>query len=150
MKEILNKEKNVELIIHLGDGIADTAGFAHDFPFIEVICVRGNGDPGHTPTEKTFSRNGRTFFITHGHLCNVNGGLELLTEKAAGQKADIALYGHTHVSLEKYDSERKLYIMNPGSVISSRNGKPPSYGVVELLPAGIVTTVKKVPTGLFK
>jgi putative phosphoesterase len=150
MRDVLNKEKNVGLIIHLGDGESDTASFANDFPFIEVICVRGNGDPGHTPTERTFSRGGKTFFITHGHLYGVNSNLDALTAKAVHERADIVLFGHTHTSLETYSGEHRLYVLNPGSVSSSRNGKPPTYGVVELLPSGIVTSVRKVPTWPFK
>jgi putative phosphoesterase len=151
MKDVLNREKNVDLIIHLGDGEADTAAFAHDFPFIELICVRGNGDAGHTPTEMILAKGDKTFFITHGHMYGVdNNNLESLTNRAVELKADIVLFGHSHKRLEAYNGEHKIYFMNPGSVSTPRDDKPPAYGVVELLPAGIVTSVKKVPTWPFK
>lgn len=150
MKNVLKKEKNAGLFIHLGDGERDTAGFDVDIPRTEYICVRGNCDMGRTPTERTIVKQGKTFFITHGHEYDVKNGLERLVQKAAEQKADIVLFGHTHESIETYDSEHRIYLLNPGSISLPKHGKPPTYGVVEITTAGIVTSVVKIRTGLFK
>jgi putative phosphoesterase len=149
MSEVLNKEKNADLCIHLGDGERDTAGFHADFPFKNFYCVRGNCDPGHTPAERTIPIGGKTLFITHGHLYDVKNGLERLTQTAVELKADIVLYGHTHEGFETYDSVHKIHFLNPGSISMPKPGKPPTYGILELLPSGVATSVVKYRTGWF-
>jgi putative phosphoesterase len=150
MHRVFEKEKNVDLYIHLGDGERDTAGFHNDIPFKEHYCVRGNCDSGYTPTEKFFSAAGKKLFITHGHLYDVKTGLERLTQRAVELKADIVLYGHTHEGLETYDTARKIHFLNPGSISLPKHGKPPTYGVVEILGGKTVVSVVKLRTGLFK
>jgi putative phosphoesterase len=80
----------------------------------------------------------------------VKNGLEQLTKRAVELKADIVLYGHTHEAKETYDSEHKLHLLNPGSISQPKPGKPPTYGVVEIIGNKIVTSVVKLKTGLFK
>lgn len=150
MRDIAKKEKNADLFIHLGDGERDTLGFDTDIPTKEYICVRGNCDTGHTLTEKTLDLCGRRLFITHGHVYHVKNGLEPLREKAVEQRADVVLFGHTHEGFESYDAVHRIFFLNPGSISMPKHGKSPTYGVVELNAAGIVTSVAKVRTGLFK
>jgi putative phosphoesterase len=150
MHRVLEKEKNADLFIHLGDGERDTAGFQTDIPFKDYYCVRGNCDPGHTSTEKIFSAGGKTIFITHGHEYGVKHGLELLKNKAVEQKAEIVLFGHTHEGFEAYDSEHNIHFLNPGSISLPKPGKPPTYGVLELLNSGVAASVVKFRAGLFR
>jgi putative phosphoesterase len=150
MHRVFEKEKNVDLFIHLGDGERDTVGFHDDIPFKEHYCVRGNCDPGYTPTEKVLTAAGKKLFITHGHLYDVKSGLERLKQRAEELKAEIVLYGHTHEGLETYDAARRIHFLNPGSISLPKPGKPPTYGVLELLHSGVVTSVVKFRAGLFR
>ena len=150
MGNIAKKEKNASLFVHLGDGERDTVGFDTDIPTKEYICVRGNCDTGHTPTERLLEFSGKRLFITHGHMYGVKDGLERLTYRALELNADVVLFGHTHEGFGSYDSARKLYLLNPGSISLPKYGKSPTYGVVELTASGVVTSVVKVRTGLFK
>jgi putative phosphoesterase len=76
--------------------------------------------------------------FAHGHTFNVKAGADEFLTTARNLGAHIALYGHTHTALRNY--EDGLYIMNPGSVAVPRGG-PPTYGMIDITPAGVVTTI---------
>lgn len=88
----------------------------------KIICVRGNCEAEVDqmvlpfPCMSDFSQlmaDGKTFFLTHGHLWNP----DKLPTLSAGS---IFLYGHTHVKLDKtIDGIRCL---NPGSVSIPKDG----------------------------
>ncbi|MCI7805035.1 MAG: metallophosphoesterase family protein, partial [Oscillospiraceae bacterium] len=59
--------------------------------------------------------------------------------KARSMGADIALYGHTHERFCAY--EDGLYIMNPGSTSCPRDGRKPSFGIIDVSPSGIMTNI---------
>jgi putative phosphoesterase len=149
MREVLQKGKPADLIIHLGDGERDTVGFADDAPFARCLCVKGNCDPGQTVTERLVTEAGKTIFLTHGHMYYVKSGLERLKEKAAAVKADIVLYGHTHMPSEEYDPIGKTYYLNPGSISDPKGEKHPTYGVVEIIEGKITTSIVRHKTGWF-
>lgn len=123
-------------VIHLGDGAREFEAVAARYPDKRFYNVRGNGDWGcHTipdTGEELFS--GRRVFFTHGHLYGVKTGLYRVVCAARERKADILLFGHTHMPLEDY--EEGLFILNPGSI--AHGG---SYGIVDITPAGVVTNV---------
>ena len=54
---------------------------------------------------------------------------------ARERKADILLFGHTHVPMQDYDDG--LYVLNPGSL----HGANASYGILDITPAGIMTNL---------
>ena len=67
----------------------------------------------------------------------VKGTLSALAAAARERGADIALFGHTHLRLERYlpperDGERPLWLFNPGSISRPREGRP-SYGIIDIL-----------------
>jgi putative phosphoesterase len=68
--------------------------------------------------------------FTHGHRYSVNYGTNILVYQAKAEKAQLALYGHTHVSLcEKVGD---ITVFNPGSLGNPRDSKGPSYGVIKI------------------
>lgn len=73
---------------------------------------------------------GHTIYIVHGNVQGVYYGTEQLQEEAAMAGADIALYGHTHITDETRLSS--VYFVNPGSCSHPRGGQPPSCAVLEL------------------
>ena len=82
-----------------------------------------------------------TVMMTHGHLFGVKSGIDSAVRYASEHRADILLYGHTHVVQERYLPKgteiggiilsKPLWIMNPGSLGSPRNGSP-SYGLIQI------------------
>ena len=103
------------------------------------LQVRGNCDWGSTlPSVGEITLEGRKIFYTHGHLHNVKYGLYQIVCAARERKADILLFGHTHVPLTDY--EDGLYLLNPGSL----HGSQGTYGILDITPAGIVTNVVRL------
>lgn len=82
----------------------------------------------------------RGVMLTHGHLFSAKTSLSALIDEGRARRADLVLFGHTHTPLEKTVEQDGHYmtLFNPGSV-----GMGGSYGVVELLPAGILCSVVK-------
>ena len=104
--------------------------------------VLGNCDPIYTPLGYPFSEElllspcEYTVMLTHGHSYSVKSGYERAAAYAYKRGADILLFGHTHIPMEKYIpvgstlgdvvTERPFRIMNPGSL---REG---SYGLLQI------------------
>ena len=134
-------ENYADLYIHLGDGERELDDFCISHPDKQVYHVRGNCDfASMSPDELLISPDDKNVILAvHGHNHAVKYTLEPLKELAVSKGANIVLFGHTH---SRYcDYENGLYILNPGSVSMPRDGKKPSFGVVELLPKGILTNI---------
>jgi len=135
------EETGAELLIHLGDDIADATALAQlvDIP---VLKVPGNCDLGaHEPRELLQSITGRTFLITHGDLYKVKNGLDRLVEKASGMKAAVVLFGHTHIpAIQKLDG---VLLINPGTLMAGCDSK--SYALLTVTPAKISAEIIYLP-----
>ena len=103
--------------------------------------VCGNCDLASlSPDELLISPDDKNLiFAVHGHNHGVKYSLETLKKTARNKGANIALFGHTHSRYNEYDNG--LYILNPGSIYIPRDGNKPSFGVIELLPEGIITNI---------
>lgn len=129
--EAVKKHPKAELIIHCGDGEEE----AEDIKILNknkmVISVKGNCDWCSTlnAIEKP-KIQGKQFFITHGHIHNVKNGLNNIITAANNNEADILLFGHTHIPLQKkvVKNNKTMYILNPGSC----SGRSPTYGHVTI------------------
>ncbi len=136
LRDIVQVHPTVGVFVHLGDGEREFEYLCANFPFKELFCVRGNGDLGSlSPTEDVIQLGGKRIFITHGHTYGVKRGLDELKRRAGELRADLVLFGHTHVAMTEYDSKTGIYYMNPGSVSFPQNS-PASYGVVDITDAG--------------
>ena len=93
------------------------------------LQVRGNCDWGSTlPKEELVPLGGKRIFALHGHTRLVKYGLQDLVSEAKARKADVAIYGHTHVA--RVDYIDGIYFMCPGSV---RGG---DYGMIDITDKG--------------
>ena len=135
MKRALDLQPNADVIIHCGDGAEQFKYLKETLQDKTVIGVRGNCDWSSTlPPAECVELAGKTVFITHGHLYNVKFGLTELEYAAHEQKADIALFGHTHMPMT--DFEDGVHYMNPGSC----SGYFASFGIIDITDKGDVVT----------
>lgn len=105
-----------DAVFHLGDVMADADQLSLAFPTLKLYEVAGNCDffRQNSPLEQMVYLEGKTIFYLHGHTQSVKTGLDAILMKADSLKADILLFGHTHIRLKKNFEE--LLVVNPGAV----------------------------------
>lgn len=141
LKKAVEKHLDANLLIHLGDGQKDIETVMAEHPNIKYYHVAGNCDFGSVlPSAKTIDADYNIkIFATHGHLYHVKYTLEYLKETARESGCNIVLYGHTHIKYNSY--EDGLYILNPGSISCPKDSTKPSYAIIDISKAGIVTNI---------
>ena len=107
-----------DAVVHLGDYFDDAQALAEEYPGTPFYRVPGNCDryrcaPG-TPEIRVERVLGVDLYMTHGHRHKVKQFLHLLLRDAKASRADVVLYGHTHVA-NCYQDPDGMWIMNPGS-----------------------------------
>ena len=144
VEEVLRRHPTKDALLFLGDGLADFGAQ----PPLGFAAVRGNcdglgffGSSFDAPAERLMCFDGVKFLLLHGHSKGVKSGLERAMAYAYDRGADVLLYGHTHIALEKYFPvgsefcgrviDRPMYAFNSGSLGEPRDGAP-SFGVVEI------------------
>lgn len=102
-----------DLIVHLGDYEVDARLLAYECE-IQVRSVRGNCDMASRAADSDlFELGGKRILMCHGHKYDVKYDLTPLLNAAHFSKADIVLYGHTHIAhLEEIEG---MLVLNPGS-----------------------------------
>lgn len=126
--QALDLAGQVDRIVHLGDEI-DDADFLELLSGKEVIKVPGNCDfSTDSPREVLVNLGGKKFLLTHGDRYGVKGGLDKLVLKAAEEKADVVLYGHTHIR-SVVTIHGTLYV-NPGCL--KKGFSDPSFALLSL------------------
>lgn len=146
LHSVVSKNRSCDLVVHLGDNTADGTEVMKDFPTVAFLTVSGNCDmfsfSGTANTEGTFTAEERRIFYTHGHKYNVNFGIDYLVAQAKMQKADIALYGHTHVNFAEEKSG--VLVINPGSISLPRDSSGGTYCVMEIDGSNVKYEIKEV------
>ena len=135
--KVLDRNRDADRVIFLGDiGTAD--GIIEEKFKNRAIVLSGNCDWSLPNPEQLIAVfEGKKVFACHGHRYSVKSGLGGLIAEAKRRNADIVFFGHTHVPFEQYIDG--IYYLNPGSLC--RKGGSPSYGIVDITKAGIVTNV---------
>lgn len=131
-EEILRKNDNIDLIIHLGDYFRDAQKISSEFPSIAIEYIYGNSDfmIGEVPAEKLLECGGKKIFVTHGHRYSVKWDYDKLHKKAQEMGVDLLLFGHTHVA--DVVKAEGYYLVNPGSISDSRSDDTESYALIEI------------------
>lgn len=135
--------KKPDAIVFLGDGLRDLS-YCDFIERIPVYAVCGNCDfysvygGVRGEDEILITLGGKRILMTHGHDYGVKHSLGGLVSAAVRKEADIVLFGHTHVPLEKclptgeceygIRLPKPLYLMNPGSI----GGYDGSFGCMEI------------------
>lgn len=130
LQRAAEKAKPFDTFIFLGDGEDDYSTVTMKMGGINTYCVRGNCDWGMTAAAAVVEAEGYKLLICHGHTFGVRDGLDSLAAAAVSNGCSAALFGHTHC--RHFSREHGVYLFNPGSVSLSRDGQPPSYGIITI------------------
>ncbi|MBQ6893086.1 MAG: YfcE family phosphodiesterase [Clostridia bacterium] len=133
-------------VIFLGDGARHIADLEKATPEKTFFAVMGNCDTfldGIPEKEAVLDIEGHRIFICHGHTRMVKYGRGALLAAAKEKECDIALYGHTHIANEEYDSESGVYMFNPGSIGEPRDGRY-TYGILSLDKKNVLFSVGEI------
>lgn len=123
-------QKNIDMIIHLGDVARDVDYLESLYYPIRVVSVLGNNDYMRSEDfERVIDFDGHKIFLCHGHTQSVSFGTEKLEQTALSKGCEAALFGHTHHAVLK-KGEGGMIILNPGSVAKPRGGRA-SFAVLE-------------------
>ena len=137
LKRVLS-EIEYDYVLFLGDYVADILNFAKPLKN-KLFIVKGNGDGDiNFDDDMLIEISGKKIFMTHGHKYGVKMGMNKLFQKADELKADIAVFGHTHISFQT-KLENGTIILNPGSVGKGML-KNNTFGMIIIDDDGLVTT----------
>lgn len=146
LEKVILRNTDADWIFHLGDGESELDRFLSSHPELapKIIHVAGNCDY-NSRSRSCFilPLPGHKIFACHGHKYGVNFSLDNIKSTAIENGCDIILFGHTHVRFNKY--EDGFYILNPGSAALPRDNTKPSFGVLTVLPQGVVTNIADIP-----
>lgn len=119
------KYKDAYAYIHCGD-LEDDPRFYPNW-----LIVKGNNDYYGKFREDFRIRVGsHRIYVTHSHRCSYLYREQNLVRLAKEYGCDIVCYGHTHVS--KIKQVEDVLLVNPGSARLPRDGKSPSYALLEI------------------
>lgn len=127
----LERVNPIDLLIHLGD-------FEGGEEYIKSIApcptelVSGNNDFFNgLPKDKIISIGKYTVMLTHGHRYGVNYNTNTIRDAAKKNKADIVMFGHTHVPM--LDLSSNIWMINPGSLALPRqHGRIPTFIIMDI------------------
>lgn len=129
---------DADVVIHCGDGESEIEYIKTAFPSKAFYNVKGNCDWGSSlDVQLELTLEGKRLLITHGHAYNVKWGRQNLISAALEKKADIVLYGHTHIAENEYVDG--MCVMNPGSCC----GYGATYGIIEITNKGILANIAR-------
>lgn len=140
------KHGSLERVFFLGDGIHDIRAMELKVPSVSFDIVSGNCDgvivsgmiEGDAPFEKSVTVGGIRFLLMHGHKYNMKSTIQAAADHALARKADILLYGHTHVREDiTIDGSNggHVRLINPGSVGASYGA---SFALLEIVGDDVV------------
>lgn len=129
MDKAISAIGDIDAIIHLGDIERDVSYLQQNYGQYPIYAVLGNNDFfSSRPSEMTVELDGVRLYLCHGHTRGVRSGHSGLIAAASARDCSVALYGHTHVPMDK--TEDGILIFNPGSCSQPRSGSP-TFGILE-------------------
>lgn len=134
----------IDCLLFVGDCVEEIELLQQKFPNLQIRGVRGNCDayPSKYPNECLLNIEGHIIFITHGYQHGVKNGLIRLSFYAQEKKAEIALFGHTHIpSIDEWGG---LKLVNPGALEGNRNDGKAGYALLDITPEAIGIELRNV------
>ncbi len=130
----------IDIIVHLGDGFPD-AELMRNILNTNITGVAGNCDPGSdAPRELLWECEGKRILLTHGDAYGVKSGIERLKQRALEVRADLVLFGHSHIATQELYSD--ILFLNPGTMTPAAPYK--SYAVAEIKADGITASLHNI------
>ena len=134
-KLIVRLHDQIDGVWHLGDNYRDFELLESRFrPLYHLAfqAVPGNCDMScPAPNSLSIPVEGHRVFMQHGDAYGVSGhSIGQFPIAARREKADVVLFGHTHVPLIEL-KDGVLYV-NPGSLTLPKGGSEPSYALLHL------------------
>ena len=152
LAEVVEAHPRVECIAHLGDSQWTEPVLCANCAPLSVVAVGGNCDAAPFPALRILELEGVRVLLVHGHRHGARFGTEGLVALARENRADVVLYGHTHVAGETWEEipgeGRRVYLCNPGSLAQPRDGAP-SYGVLTLRAGKALFSVARMEREFF-
>ena len=110
-----------DVLCHLGDYDRDAVSLLNAFPSLPLYSVCGNCDYSPiAPPTLTIQLGPVRAFLTHGHLFGVDfSNVHRLVYAAQEQKAQLALFGHTHQPF--HEDYGGVKVVNPGTAGKGRS-----------------------------
>ena len=137
LERIIKKERDVNMIIHLGDGNDEFEDIMLNSK-ITNYSVAGNCDFETTaPYTKIINAAGKIFFIVHGHTFDVKETYSKIIKAAKSENANICLFGHTHMQYKSVIDD--MIVLNPGAVNYFQD-----YAVIEINNNNIGISLKSI------
>lgn len=125
LDQILEKHSDCDLYLHCGDIEAP------EFLYPQLKVVAGNNDLYYDyPDHMILKLGHHKAYMTHSHLCGYFNRMNKLSDLARSNGCDLAFYGHTHVASDQIINGVRC--INPGSLRYARDGRNPSYAIVEV------------------
>lgn len=147
LRTAVDLHPDADLIVHCGDGERETDELVKERPALaeKLWFVRGNCDlSSRSPLILTLDLPFQhKAVIVHGHYYMAGDFRENLLRLARSQEADLVLFGHLHYRIDEYHDGIRLF--NPGSAAKPRDGKAPSFGLVDITESGILTSHGALP-----
>ncbi|MBQ3100755.1 MAG: metallophosphoesterase [Clostridia bacterium] len=149
IQKAITLHPDATVILHAGDGAREFDYITAENPSVSCVGVPGNCDffTGKNPSSVTLDLDGIRVFLTHGHRFSVKSGYDALISHACENDIDIAVFGHTHIPLDRYidedDGKKPLRLFNPGS-IGHPMGTKATYGIIEIRKNGILTSIAEL------
>lgn len=131
LMKTIERVKPIDLLIHLGD-YDGSEEYIQSISPCPVEMVSGNNDFFNgLPKEKMIILGKYHIMLTHGHRYSVNSGLNTLKEAAVRNKANIVMFGHTHIPL--IDLKDNIWTINPGSIsLPRQQGRIPTFIIMDI------------------
>lgn len=130
-----------DIILHTGDNFRDSI-ILHRLSGVDVVAVKGNCDHDEVEEEIIFEAGGKRILLCHGHIYGVKCGLAKLKARASAEKADVAVFGHTHIAL--CELEGGTLFFNPGSAARPRTGNLRTIGFLDIEKEAINATITEI------
>lgn len=131
IKKALETLGEINYLFHLGDYLGKKSTL-EKMTDANIYLLLGNMDYRleDGADEVTTTIEGKRIFACHGHDYHVKRQLNAIFCKGKEEKADIILFGHTHVPyLEEVEG---ILMMNPGSVRYPNAMYSPSCGLITI------------------
>jgi len=126
----------IDLMIHLGDFEGGEEYIKSISPCPAELIAGNNDFFNGLPKEKIIHIGKYTVMLTHGHRYGVNSNTSTIRDVALKNKADIVMFGHTHLPM--IDLSGNVWVINPGSLALPRqHGRIPTFIIMDIDSKGV-------------